>query len=376
MNIGIIGFGSMGRTHAFAIDSLKYYYKDLPFSAKLGGVFTRTPETREMAAREFGFARAYTSEDEMIADPAIVVIDITTPNIAHFETIKKACKAGKHIYCEKPLCISEAEAVEAARLVRESGVVAQIVFNTRFLSPIMRAKQLIDEGRLGRIISFRCAYLHASCTDLNKNAGWKQNRDICGGGVLFDLGSHAIDLVYHLCGDFRTINGRSQIAHPVRRGMDGSEWQTNADEAFYMIAEIANGAIGTIEASKLATGTNDDFTLEIYGDRGAIRFNMMEPSWLWFYDCSDKSGELGGESGFKKIECVGRYPAPGGIFPGVKAPIGWVRGHIASMYSFLNAVHHKIPTNPSFEDGAYVQRIMEAAYRSDLSGKSENCERI
>ncbi len=366
----------MGRTHAFAIDSLKYYYKDLPFTARLGGIYTRTPETREMAAREFDFAKAYSSIDEMISDPDIDVIDITTPNIAHFDIIKKAAAAGKHIYCEKPLCINEAEANEAAELVKASGVTAQIVFNTRFLSPIMRAKQLIDEGRLGRIISFRCAYLHASCTDLNKNAGWKQNRDICGGGVLFDLGSHAIDLVYHLCGDFKSVQGRSLIAHPVRRGMDGSEWKTNADEAFYIIAELASGAVGTIEASKLAIGSNDDFTLEIYGDRGAIRFNMMEPSWLWFYDATDKSGEFGGESGFKKIECIGRYPAPGGIFPGVKAPIGWVRGHIASMYSFLNAVHMKIPTNPSFDDGAYVQRIMEAAYRSDETKSVEGCERI
>lgn len=376
MNIGILGFGSMGRTHAFSIDSLKYFYRDLPFTPKLGGIFTRTPETREAAAREFGFARVYMSEDEMINDPDIDVIDITTPNIAHFETIKKAIAAGKHIYCEKPLCISEAEAREAAELARNKGITAQIVFNTRFLSPIMRAKQLIDEGRLGRIISFRCAYLHSSCTDPDKTAGWKQDRRICGGGVLFDLGSHAIDLVYHLCGDFRSIFGSSQIAHPIRRGMDGQMWNTNADEAFYMIAELACGAKGTITASKLATGTNDDFTIEIYGEKGALRFDLMEPNWLYFYDCTDKGGELGGECGFKRIECCGRYPAPGGIFPGVKAPIGWLRGHIGSMYAFFDAVHHGKAVTPSFDDGAYVQRIMEAAYRSDASGRAENCERI
>ena len=370
MNIGILGFGAMGRTHAFAIDSLPYFYRDLPFEAKLAGIFTRTPATREKAAAEFGFAKVYESEDAMIGDPDIDVIDITTPNIAHFETIKKACAAKKHIYCEKPLCITPEEADEAARLVREAGVTAQIVFNTRFLSAVMRAKQLIDEGRLGRIISFRCKYLHASCTDLSKNAGWKQNRDICGGGVLFDLGSHAIDLVTHLCGDIVRVTGKSQIAHPVRPGMDGSAWQTNADEAFYMIAELACGGIGTIEASKLATGTNDDFVIEIHGERGAIKFDLMEPNWLWFYDCTAPAGDLGGECGFKKIECCGRYPAPGGIFPGVKAPIGWLRGHIGSMYAFLNAVHTGAPTDPSFEHGAYVQRIMDAAYRSDAAGCS------
>ncbi len=370
MNIGIIGFGSMGRTHAFALENLKYFYRDLPFTVSLGGIFTRTKETREQAAREFGFAKVYASEDEMIADPAIDIIDITSPNIAHFETIRKAAAAGKHIYCEKPLCISASQADEAARLAKEAGITAQIVFNTRFLSPIMRAKQLIDEGRLGRIITFRSAYLHASCTDLAKNAGWKQDKTVCGGGVLFDLGSHAIDLVCHLCGDFKSIVGRSQIAHPIRRGMDGSEWETNADEAFYMIAELEGGAAGTIEASKLAIGTNDNFTLEIYGERGALRFDLMEPNWLWFYDSSKPAGELGGESGFVKIECCGRYPAPGGIFPGVKAPIGWLRGHIGSMYAFLDAVHNGKKPDPDFEHGAYVQKIMEAAYRSDELGRA------
>ncbi len=375
MNIGIIGFGAMGRTHAFSIDSIKYFYRDLPFTPTLGGVFTRTPETREKAAREFSFAKVYTTEDEMINDPEIDIIDITSPNIAHYETIKKAIAAGKHIYCEKPLCISEAEAYEVSELAKKAGITAQIVFNNRFLSPIMRAKELISEGRLGRIISFKSEYLHASCTDLNKNAGWKQDKRICGGGVLFDLGSHAIDLVYHLCGNFKNIYGTSQIAHPVRRGMDGEKWETNADEAFYMIAELECGAKGTITATKLATGTNDNFGIEIYGEKGAIKFDLMEPNWLWFFDETDKGGNFGGERGFKKIECVGRYPEPSGIFPGVKAPIGWLRGHIASMYSFLNAVHEKSPTCPSFEDGAYVQRIMESAYLSDKEGKAVNCEK-
>ena len=348
----------------------------MPFRASLGGVYTRTPETRENAVRDFGFAKAYTSEDEMINDTSIDVIDITSPNIAHYETLKKAIAAKKHIYCEKPLCINEAQAAEITRLAEEAGITAQVVFNTRFLSPIMRAKELVDEGRLGRIISFRCAFLHDSCTHLTKNAGWKQDKTVCGGGVLFDLGSHAIDLVYHLCGNFKNVYGSSQIAHPVRLGTDGKEWQTNADEAFYMIAELECGAKGTIIASKLATGTNDNFSIEVYGEKGALKFDLMEPNWLWFYDCTDKSGDLGGERGFKKIECCGRYPAPGGIFPGVKAPIGWLRGHIGSMYSFLDAVHNKKETSPSFSDGAYIQRIMEAAYRSDETKKAEDCSPV
>lgn len=371
MNIGLLGFGSMGRTHTWAVENLKFYYKELAFDAKISGVYTRTPETAENAAKTFGFDFAAKSEDELINSDSIDIIDICTPNTSHFETLKKAINAGKHVYCEKPLCTSAAEALEIAELAEKKGVIGKIVFNNRYLAAIMRAKELVDSGRLGRILSFRCAYLHSSCTDVNKNAGWKQNRDICGGGVLFDLGSHAIDLVYHLCGKFKEVNGRSQIAFASRRGMNGEVWETNADEAFYMTAELECGAVGTIEANKIAVGANDDLTLEIYGTDGSIRFSLMDPNFLMFYDNTKPTGDFGGEKGFVRIECVGRYAAPAGVFPGIKAPTGWLRGHLGSMYAFLDAVYkNDASSRPSLYDAYHVQRVMEAGYESDRLGKN------
>ncbi len=364
INIGLIGFGSMGKTHSYALHNMKYYYNPLPFEAKIAGVCTAHIETARKAADFVGCGFATDCEDELINDPDIDVIDICTPNIYHYATLKKAIAAGKAIYCEKPLCVTPEMADEIAALAEEKGIRAQVVFHNRFFTPIMRAKQIIDAGRLGRIISFRCAYRHSSAADPNKNAGWKQNRDICGGGTLFDLGSHALDLVYHLCGEYASVIGRSQIAHKTRRGMDGSEWQTNADEAFYMIAELTCGAMGTVEASKLAFGTNDELALEIYGDCGALRFDLMEPNWLWFYDGAREGGELGGDRGFTKIECVGRYPAPGGMFPSFKAPVGWLRGHVESYFSFLSAVTEERPCSPSFREAAHIQRVMDDAYKS------------
>ena len=366
MKIGLLGFGSMGRTHAWAVDNIKFYYKKPPFDVKIAGVYTRTLETAENAAEQFGFDFAAKSEDELIYNDDIDIIDICTPNISHYETLIKAINAGKHIYCEKPLCVSAEQAREVAELAEKKGVVGKIVFNNRYLSALMRAKELVDEGRLGRIVSFRCSYLHSSCTDLNKNAGWKQNRDICGGGVLFVLGSHAIDLVYFLCGAFKEVSGRSQIAFSSRRGLNGEPWQTNADEAFYMNAELECGAVGTIEASKITVGANDDLTLEVYGTDGSIRFSLMDPNFLSFYDNRPENRELGGEKGFTRIECVGRYPAPAGIFPGIKAPAGWLRGHLGSMYAFLDAVYRNdTASHPNLRDAYHVQRVMEAGYESD-----------
>ncbi len=376
INIGLIGFGSMGKVHAFCVHNLKYYYNDLPFSAGISGVCTTSFERSSAVAAEYGLGRAAVCEDELINDPAVDVIDICTPNILHYETIKKALAAGKNVYCEKPLCVTSAQAHEVASLAAEKKLICNIVFNNRHLAPIMRAKEIIDEGRIGRILSFSAEYLHNSCTDIQKPAGWKQNRDICGGGVLFDLGSHCTDLIYHLCGEFESVRGLSQIAYKTRRGSDGNEWYTNADEAFYMTCRMKNGACGTITASKLINGANDDLSISVYGEKGSLKFSLMQPNFLYFYDATARSGVLGANAGYTAIECVGRYPAPGGAFPAPKAPSDWIRGHVGSMYSFLDSVCSGVQKHPDFNDAAHVQDVMEAAYLSDCSGKEINVDTL
>lgn len=364
LKIGMLGFGSMGKTHTYALKNLPFFYQSLPFSAELYGVCTKTPEKAEYAKNTFGYKLATTNEDELIYSDETDIIDISTPNIFHFESIMKAINAGKHIYCEKPLCVSLSEAEEIKRAAREKGVIFGMVFNNRFIPAVMRAKQLIDEGRIGRILSFSASYYHSSATDVGKAAGWKQNKDICGGGVLFDLGSHVIDLVHYLCGEISSLSAISQIAYPTRTGMDGKEWQTNAEEAFYMLCELSCGGVGTISASKVHTGANDDVVIEIYGEKGALKYSLMECEWLHFYDNTAKSYPLGGEKGFTKLECVGRYDAPGGIFPSPKAPVGWLMGHVTNYLGFLTALCEGKQPSPGVDDGAYVQRVMEAGYKS------------
>lgn len=368
LNIGLLGFGSMGRTHTWAVQNLPFFYGKLPFCAKIYGVCTTSLQKSELVAADFGFSMAVTDEDALIYDPNIDIIDICTPNVCHFETIKKAIAAGKHVLCEKPLCISPAEATEILALPRKENQVVGMVFNNRWLSPTIRAKQLIDEDRLGRILSFHASYLHNSATDVNRPAGWKQDKKVCGGGVLFDLGSHVIDLISHLCGRLTHVSGMSQIAYPERLGRDGNPWQTNADEAFYMMAITESGAKGTLSVGKLQVGTNDDLSFEIYGERGALRFSLMEPNWLYFYDGTTTDTPQGGERGFCRIECVGRYPDL--IFPSPKAPAGWLYGHLASMHAFLSSVNDEKEFSPSLEDGAYVQAVMDTAYRSDAKSGS------
>ena len=370
IRVGLVGYGAMGKAHAWAIANLPFYFEDLPFTAKVTGVVTRSMEKSEAVASLLG-ATAYESEEALIASD-VDVIDICTPNICHADTARAALLAGKHLYCEKPLADTLAKAEEMAELAQRSGKICTAVFNNRHFAAVCRAKELIEEGRLGRILSYRFDYLHNSCADPQKKAGWKQTAAVCGkGGVLFDLGSQSLDLAVYLCGPIKSINGKSQIAFPQRIGVDGKPWQTDASEAFYMRTEAENGAVGTLTASKLATGMNDDLCFLIHGTKGALSFSLMNPNYLGFYDATVRCDDFGGNAGFTQIECVGRYPAPAGKFPSPKAASGWLRGHLMSMYHFLNAVHEGKQNSPSFAEAAYVQRVMVAALRSDESGRDE-----
>lgn len=363
MKIGLLGFGSMGKTHAYCVSNLPYFF-DGDTDVQITSVCTKNLKNAEYFAKRYSIP-SYTDNEDDIIYGDVDIVDICTPNIYHYESAKKAILAGKHVYCEKPLAVTYEQAKELASLAKDKGAFAQVVFNNRFLAPVMRAKEIIEGGRIGRIMSFNARYLHSSALDTSKKAGWKQNKDICGGGVLFDLGSHAVDMIYHLCGEFDEVIGKSQIAYPVRCGADGKEWVTNADEAFYMIATLKCGARGTIEVSKITTGANDDFTFEIHGERGSIRFDLMEPNFLYVYLNERQDGDFGGDRGYTKIECVNRYPYPAGVFPGQKAPVGWLRGHIGSYYSFIDAVKTGKAPSPSFDEGAHVQKILECAYKSD-----------
>jgi len=371
IRIGLVGFGFMGKTHAWAINNLPFFFEDLPFTAKITGVVTRSMEKSRAVSDTFAIRHAFDNEEALIASD-VDVIDICTPNICHMETARKALAAGKHLYCEKPLASNLADAEEMARLAAASGKICTAVFNNRHMAAVCRAKQLIDEGRLGRILSYQFDYLHNSCINPEKNAGWKQTAAVCGkGGVLFDLGAHILDLAVFLCGPIRKIHGKSQIAFPTRKGPDGKEWATDASEAFYMLAETEDGARGTLIASKLATGMNDDIRFLIHGTKGALSFSLMNPNFLGFYDATAPTGAYGGSAGFTQIECVGRYPAPAGNFPSPKAATGWLRGHLMSMYYFLNAVYEGKQNAPSFAHAAYIQRVMDAALRSDETGREE-----
>ncbi|MBN2559275.1 MAG: Gfo/Idh/MocA family oxidoreductase [Clostridia bacterium] len=368
LNAAVVGFGFMGRTHTYAYRTIPLYYRDLPYRINLRAVCSGTYSNAQRAADELGFEYALRTADEVFADDSIDIVNICTPNHLHYDQLKKAIDKGKHIYCDKPLAANAAQAAEIAALAMKKGITAQVAFNYRFLPATIRARQLIEEGRIGKPICFRAAYLHSGSVDPKKPAGWKLMKEF-GGGVIADLGSHVVDLIYHLLGEYSEVSADSTILYFERPGKSGEIIRIEAEDAFVMMARMKNGCKGTIEASKIATGMDDELRFEIHGDAGAVRFNLMQPNYLEYFSTGDADTPYGGDSGFKRIACVQRYESPAGSLPSPKNSIGWLRGHVHSLYKFTECVNSGIQAAPSFQEGAYVQTVLEATGSSASSGK-------
>lgn len=365
--LGILGLGMIGRVHAYSASTLPFYY-DLPFGVKLAGIYNRTYEKAQHAVETMGFEFAARTPEELITRDDIDAICLCLPNHQHEKYAVMTLEAGKHLYCEKPIATSYEEALRIQEAADKSGKVAQMVFNNRHFPAVMRAKQLMDEGRLGRLLSFQVMYNHSSNIDPGKAATWRFSQEFSGTGTLADMGSHAIDLLCYLAGPIERLSATMQTAIPQRPDGKGGMADVLVDDAAYMMAQLKNGAMGTITASKLATGTNDEMDIKLFGEKGALHFNADYPGALDFYDNTDPDGAYGGSRGFKAIESVQRYEKPGGAMPAPKLAIGWLRAHVHSLYTFFNCVHTGAAPSPSIAEGVYNQYVLDKAVESAKAG--------
>ena len=367
--VGMIGYGYMGKMHSYAYASLPYIYNPPAARVKLVGVCASSEASRSFAMESAGYEFSTPDYRELLDRSDIQIINVVTPNYLHPEQAMAAIRAGKHVYCDKPLALSGDDAAEMAALARQSGQTCQVTFHNRFCPALLRARQLVEEGFLGDVISFRACYLHTGYNDPNRPISWKMRSQTSGTGALTDLGSHIIDLVHWLAGDFSKVNGTLRTLIKERPASAGSSElvPVTVDDMALLKVELTNGALGSIEVSRVAIGAEDDLRFEINGSRGSIAFNMMDPNTILVYDETRASGPYGGDRGWQRIETIQNYPKPA-MLPGGKAPVGWMRFHIASMHAFLSNVVNSRPGDPSFDDGVAVQRIIDATVSSSKSG--------
>ena len=368
--IGILGCGFIGKVHAYCHTVLPYFYEGLPFRSRLAGVCTSREETAQRAKDELGFEFCTTHAGELIGHDNVDIVHVCTPNSLHREGLLAILKAGKHAYCDKPLTATAQEAREVVAAMEDYGGTHQMTLQYRFLPATIRAKQLAEEGFLGDLTCFRAVYLHSGSVDPNKQLGWKLDSAM-GGGVLNDLASHVVDLMQHLVGPFEEVFCASRVLYPERPSRQDRSVTVpvEAEDHVCLTVRRADGFVGTIEASKIATGAEDELRFEIHGTRGAMAFNLMDPNWLYIYDATAQPGPVGGRQGFTRVACVQRYPEAAATFPSPKGSIGWLRSHVACLYNFMTAVHEGRPAEPNLRVGANLNLFMEAAKDSGRQGR-------
>ncbi len=363
--VGLIGCGFIGKVHAYGHMNIPLFFDQSDFRSRISIVCAAHEESaRKNAAKMGDDIKITTDFREITENPDIDIVDICTPNDQHCQALLSAMAHQKHIYCDKPLTATLEEAIQIEQALPNYKGIAQMTLQNRFYPTALRARQLIDEGAIGEILEFRTAYLHSGSADPKAPLKWKLSKE-AGGGVIADLGSHILDLTEFLIGPFASVLGTSHIAYAHRPSADdpGVMVPVEAEDNMQVLVRLRSGAYGTVSASKIATGTEDEVRVEIHGSKGALRFNGMSPNNLEFYDLSVPDKPIGGRRGWTKIDTGQRYDKPAG-FPGPKFTIGWIRGHMQCLFNFLQCVHAGKPACPGLDQGILIQKLMEQVRQS------------
>ncbi len=361
LGVALIGHAFMGKAHSAAWRAVGSHF-DVPATARRVVVGRNAERTAEAAAR-YGWEASSTNWHQAIARDDVDIVDICTPGFMHAEIAIAALRAGKHVLVEKPLANTIAESVEmvvAATEARARGVQSMVGFNYRRVPALAHARSLIADGRLGAIRQVRVAYLQDWLVDSQSPMTWRLRKESAGSGALGDIASHALDQVQFLTGDdIIEVSGRLRTFVPYRPGPDGPEAVT-VDDAAWITAELSRGAIATVEVSRVATGVKNSLRIEVFGERGALRFDLENLNELWFMEVTGPATE----QGFRRILVTEpEHPYLEAWWPQGHI-IGWEHTFTHQLRDFLTSIRTGEAPQPSFETGLQIQRILTAVEES------------
>jgi predicted dehydrogenase len=361
LRVGLIGSGFMGKTHAFGFGAAAKVF-DLPFEVELACLADATEEVARDAAARLGFARSTADWRAMAADPAIDLVDVAAPNAFHRDMALAGLAAGKPVYCEKPLATTLAGAREMAAAAAAAGVMTQVGFNY-LANPIFGlARNMIAAGELGEIRSYRG--IHAEDYMVDATVPWSFRLDPEGGGVMADLGSHALATAEFLLGPIARLMGDAATAVAERPGPDGAPRRVVTDDISRAFLRFASGASGSVEASWVATGRKMQHDFEVYGARGGLIFTGERLNELHFYRTDDPAGRRG----FRRIEAAAEHPPYGRFCPAPGHQIGFNDLKTIEIARFLDALAGRTPEPFGFAAGARVAALVDATARSAAGG--------
>jgi myo-inositol 2-dehydrogenase/D-chiro-inositol 1-dehydrogenase len=352
IRIALIGQGFMGRAHSNAFRQLKHFF-DVPFDLECKVICARNRDNLEKMAATWGWEETETDWRAVVERKDIDLVDIAVPNALHAPIAIHAAGAGKIVLCEKPLAVSAAEGrrmVEAARSVPN-----MVWFNYRRVPAVAFARQLIDEGRIGRVFHYRAAYLQEWGSDPARPPGWKLEKEQAGSGVLGDLLSHLVDTALYLNGPIRQVSG---MMHTFAEGR-------NVDDATLLLVRFENSSIGGFEATRYAVGCRNRNAFEIHGSLGMLRFRLDDMNHLEFLDATEAKNLQGPRS---MLVTGPDHPYATNFWkPG--HTIGYEHTFIAALADFFEALARERAFHPSFEDAQRVQLVLDAVEHSAQHGR-------
>ena len=360
IGIGLIGSGFMGKTHALGFATAARVF-DLPFDVDLAVLADVDEATASAAARRLGFRRSTADWRQLLDDPEIGIVDITTPNTLHREMALAAIAAGKHVYCEKPLAPTAAEAAEMADAAVRAGIATQVGFNYLKNPMIALAKRLIEDGELGEVRTFRG--VHAEDYMADADAPWTWRLDPAGGGgALADIGSHILATARHLIGPITSLMAEVDTAVGARPVAPGAAERraVEVDDVARLLLRFESGATGSLEANWIATGRKMQHDFEVYGSKGAILFSQERFNELQVYSTDDRTGLRG----FRTVFAAPEHEPYGAFCVAPGHQIGFNDLKAIEVRDFLIAVAGGAVAGPDFSGGHEIQKLVELAYRS------------
>ena len=356
-NVALIGYAFMGKAHSNAYRQVNPFFAPT-LRPRMKVICGRTPSAVRAAAREYGWDEAATDWQEVVARKDIDIVDVSTPGDSHMEIAIAAARAGKAVLCEKPLANTVRDAERMLAAVEKAGVVHMICHNYRRAPAVMLARQLIAEGQLGTIRHYRGTYLQDWITDPNFPLVWRLDKKKAGSGALGDIAAHSIDLARFLVGEISEVAADLATFVKMRPLPDNSKkrGRVTVDDASVSLVRFANGAIGTIEATRMAPGRKNYNRFEINGSRGSLAFDLERMNELELYLEADQPRVRG----FRRILVTES------THPYVKA--WWPPGHIIgyehtfthTVYDLLEAMARDKVPQPNFVDGVRNQRVLGA----------------
>jgi predicted dehydrogenase len=365
LRVAFLGHRFMGRAHANALARLPMFFPDTPETER-AVLVGRDESALAEHADELGFAETATDWEAAIEE--VDVLYNLGPNFVHREPSVAALDAGVHVLCEKPMAPGLAGAEAMAGAARESDAVAGIGFNYRFVPALQRARELIDAGELGEIRQFRGRYLQDWLVDPGAPWSWRNDAELAGSGALGDLGAHTVDLARFLVGDAPGGGEVERVGGYLRtfveeRPVEGSDETrpVTVDDAFSAQLAFEGGAMGTVEASRVAPGHKNDHSIAVHGTEGSLRFSLERLNEL---DVRRPDGR-GYETVLVTDESdpyVEAWWPPGHV-------LGWEHTFVHESYEFLSAIDRGDRFRPDFDDGLAVQRVLDAVERSDDAGE-------